>query len=147
MRVRWNDVTFSLLVVFLHQLEYYYGILFLTTNRVGVIDEAFKSRVHVSLAYPTIKAQETKEICERILNRIEKENETAAIKRKFDSNALFEFASQHYETHKKTDTSWNGRQIGNAFQLAIALGHHDRERNMAQDQAAKEEDMANREKK
>lgn len=71
---------------------------------MGVIDEAFKSRVHVSLAYPTIKAKETKEIWEGILNRIEKENETAAIKIKFDRNALLKFASQHYETHKKTGT-------------------------------------------
>ncbi|KAM0264403.1 hypothetical protein ACHAPA_008329 [Fusarium lateritium] len=144
----WRNTQHNALVsVFLRQLEYYSGILFLTTNRVGVIDEAFKSRVHVSLAYPTIRAQETKEIWEGILNRIEKDNKTAAIKIKFDRNALLKFASQHYETHKKTDTSWNGRQIRNAFQLAIALGHHDRERNVAQAQGAKEGGILSHEKK
>src|SRR4051794_28771603 len=30
-------------------MEYYAGILFLTTNRVGDFDEAFTSRIHVSL--------------------------------------------------------------------------------------------------
>lgn len=145
--VLYNDVAYLLLVVFLRQLEYYSGILFLTTNRVGVIDGAFKSRVHVSLAYPTIKAEETKAIWEGIMNRIEKENETAAIKIKFDRKALLKFASQHYETHKKMDTSWNGRQIRNAFQLAIALGHHDRERSMAQAQGTKEDDIVTLDKK
>jgi AAA+ superfamily predicted ATPase len=32
-------------------LEYYNGILFLTTNRPGVLDEAVKSRVHLNLHY------------------------------------------------------------------------------------------------
>lgn len=35
--------------VFLRMLEYYKGILFLTTNRIGTFDEAFKSRIHLSL--------------------------------------------------------------------------------------------------
>jgi AAA+ superfamily predicted ATPase len=39
----------SIVSVFLRMLEYYKGLLFLTTNRVGSFDEAFKSRVHISL--------------------------------------------------------------------------------------------------
>jgi SpoVK/Ycf46/Vps4 family AAA+-type ATPase len=39
----------SIVSVFLRMLEYYKGLLFLTTNRVGASDEAFKSRVHISL--------------------------------------------------------------------------------------------------
>ena len=38
-------------VVFLRILEYYEGILFLTTNRVGNIDAAFQSRIHISMEY------------------------------------------------------------------------------------------------
>lgn len=41
----------ALVSVFLRVLEYYNGLLFLTTNRVGTIDEAFKSRIHLSLYY------------------------------------------------------------------------------------------------
>lgn len=37
--------------VFLRVLEYYAGILFLTTNRVGNFDPAFSSRIHVTLHY------------------------------------------------------------------------------------------------
>lgn len=39
----------AMVSVFLRVLEFYAGILFLTTNRVGTIDEAFKSRIHISL--------------------------------------------------------------------------------------------------
>ncbi|ORY62356.1 uncharacterized protein BCR38DRAFT_346458, partial [Pseudomassariella vexata] len=39
----------ALVTLFLRVLEYYNGILFLTTDRVGTLDEAFKLRVHLSL--------------------------------------------------------------------------------------------------
>ncbi|KAF7537883.1 hypothetical protein G7Z17_g12767 [Cylindrodendrum hubeiense] len=127
----WRDTDHNALVsVFLRQLEYYSGILFLTTNRVGVLDEAFKSRIHVSLAYPTIKLQTTLEIWEGILNRIDRDNKTDTIKTKYDRNALLSFANRHYKNHEKSNTAWNGRQIRNAFQLAIALGHHERDKKL-----------------
>jgi hypothetical protein len=37
--------------VFLRLLERYDGIMFLTTNRENTIDEAFKSRISVSIKY------------------------------------------------------------------------------------------------
>ena len=39
----------SMVSVFLRVLSSYDGILFLTTNRVGVLDEAFRSRIHLTL--------------------------------------------------------------------------------------------------
>lgn len=41
----------SLVSIFLRLLEYYQGILFLTSNRVKSFDEAFQSRIHVALRY------------------------------------------------------------------------------------------------
>ncbi|OAA57294.1 ATPase, AAA-type, core [Cordyceps fumosorosea ARSEF 2679] len=40
--------------IFLRTLEYYEGILFLTTNRVADMDAAFASRVHLTLEYPDL---------------------------------------------------------------------------------------------
>lgn len=97
--------------VFLRDLEYYSGILFLTTNRVGVIDEAFKSRIHISLRYPRIQQRETRQMWENILNRIERDNETSEIKIKFDREALLEFADKHYRKNEYAETTWNGRQV------------------------------------
>lgn len=40
-----------MILVFLEQLEYFHGILFLTTNRISVFDPAIKSRIHLALQY------------------------------------------------------------------------------------------------
>lgn len=37
--------------VFLKQLEYYRGVMFLTTNRLSTFDAAFESRIHLSIHY------------------------------------------------------------------------------------------------
>ena len=37
--------------MFLRQLEYFQGILFLTSNRVQVFDRAIRSRIHLALQY------------------------------------------------------------------------------------------------
>lgn len=39
----------ALVSVFLRALEYYNGIVILTSNRVGTFDEAFKSRIQLAL--------------------------------------------------------------------------------------------------
>jgi hypothetical protein len=107
-------------------MEYYTGILFLTTNIVGIIDEAFKSRIHVALRYDAIDLDSTGRIWSNLLDRIIKDNETSNIKIKFDRDVLLEFAQSHYEKHEADGTTWNARQIRNAFSTAIAMGQFDR---------------------
>jgi hypothetical protein len=41
----------AFVAVFLRLLEYYQGILFLTTNRLEEFDAAFQSRIHLSVEY------------------------------------------------------------------------------------------------
>lgn len=47
--------------IFLRELEYYQGILILTTNRMKTFDSAFESRIHFCLEYPDLdnSARET----------------------------------------------------------------------------------------
>ncbi|GME57580.1 hypothetical protein BJY00DRAFT_314164 [Neofusicoccum parvum] len=125
-RDRDDVVRNGLVSVFLRTLEYYSGILFLTTNRVGVIDEAFKSRIHVSLRYPSLRSSSTRQIWEKTLDRIKDENKSSPVKVEFEKNDLLEWATNHYREHKKTKTAWNGRQIRNAFQTSMALAQYDR---------------------
>ncbi|KAI1765476.1 hypothetical protein GGR53DRAFT_529535 [Hypoxylon sp. FL1150] len=137
----------ALVSVFLRTLEYYSGILFLTTNRVGVIDEAFKSRVHVSLRYPKVKLKATLDIWKGCLDRIERDNHLRDIKVEFDRQELLEFAEEHYQEHHKKHTSWNGRQIRNAFQTAIALGQYERTAKMKKKGLTPDEALASNKKK
>jgi SpoVK/Ycf46/Vps4 family AAA+-type ATPase len=55
----------GLVSVFLHMLEYYTGILFLTTNRCKIFDEAFQSRVHVAIEYKEFQEHDGKSIWEK----------------------------------------------------------------------------------
>ncbi|KAL8636478.1 MAG: hypothetical protein Q9228_006128 [Teloschistes exilis] len=47
----------ALVSIFLRRLEYYQGILILTTNRVSTIDPAFQSRIHFSIQYPDLDTE------------------------------------------------------------------------------------------
>ena len=50
-----NDLKRNELVsIFLRELEYFRGILFLTTNLLQTIDDAFRSRIHIHLLYPRL---------------------------------------------------------------------------------------------
>lgn len=61
--------------IFLRTLEYYEGILFMTTNRVDNIDAAFQSRIHVSLEYPDLTAESRKQIWKNFLSALKEKPE------------------------------------------------------------------------
>ncbi|KAF2996525.1 hypothetical protein E8E14_000232 [Neopestalotiopsis sp. 37M] len=112
----------GLVSVFLRILEYYSGILFLTTNRVGDIDEAFRSRLHLTLYYPKLKRKQTKKIFKRNFERINVVNHerTKHGLQSFDYKdaepKIMQWAGETYKT-----LQWNGRQIRNTFQTVLAL--------------------------
>ena len=46
----------ALVSIFLRELEYYRGILFLTTNLAQTFDHAFQFRIHLSIMYTDLDA-------------------------------------------------------------------------------------------
>ncbi|KAH9995334.1 hypothetical protein F4779DRAFT_623208 [Xylariaceae sp. FL0662B] len=59
----------ALVSIFLRQLEYFQGILFLTTNRVQTFDDAFQSRIHIALRYDELDARAKKAIFQLFVER------------------------------------------------------------------------------
>ena len=55
--------------VFLHQIEYYPGIIFFTTNLLSTVDEAFQSRMNIRLNFPKQDLQSRLKIWELCLSR------------------------------------------------------------------------------
>ncbi|KAJ9668738.1 hypothetical protein H2201_000982 [Coniosporium apollinis] len=100
----------ALVSVFLRVLEYYDGILILTSNRVATFDEAFKSRIQLALRYEPLQKGQRKQIWSNFLERLESfEAEKIDIK---DLHAHLEDLSQY---------EMNGRQIRNVVTTARQL--------------------------
>ncbi|KAK6857869.1 hypothetical protein PG995_005568 [Apiospora arundinis] len=114
----------GLVAVFLRVLEYYTGILFLTTNRIGDFDEAFASRIHMSLYYPELDEMKTKKVFKLNMDLIQERFERQGRRVSYDMSSILNFAEQHYREHQLYNR-WNGRQIRNACQTALALAEYD----------------------
>ncbi|KAF2262485.1 hypothetical protein CC78DRAFT_467929 [Lojkania enalia] len=104
----------NLVAGFLRAMEYYQGILFLTTNRVGTFDEAFMSRIHVSVHYPEFGDEERSEVWEAFFRKLERE--------RGEEMVVPEGTRKYVKMSKEVRVvKWNGREIRNAFQTAVAL--------------------------
>ncbi|KAF7344584.1 AAA family [Mycena sanguinolenta] len=100
---RGNDVVRNALVsIFLRQLEFYQGILILTTNRIEQCDPAFESRIHFSIHYPDLGFDSRKQIWQTFLAKVLK-NST-------------DITPEHLDRLAKL--SMNGRQIKNTVSSA-----------------------------
>ncbi|KAI0147807.1 hypothetical protein GGR57DRAFT_245112 [Xylariaceae sp. FL1272] len=97
----------ALVSAFLRILEYYEGILILTTNRVGTFDEAFKSRIQLALHYPTLGPYQRLQIWQNFLDRFEKLQD--------DTVETGDLRDNLDELCKE---DMNGRQIRNALTTA-----------------------------
>ncbi|KAK1710313.1 uncharacterized protein BDZ83DRAFT_640589 [Colletotrichum acutatum] len=99
----------ALVSIFLRQLEYFQGILFLTTNRVETFDDAFQSRIHIALRYDSLTQKAKKAIFKIFVERV----------RVLEKVDLKPFTEDDYESLAKHDL--NGRQIKNTVRTAQAL--------------------------
>ncbi|KAK4202978.1 ATPase family AAA domain-containing protein 3B [Triangularia verruculosa] len=98
----------AMVSVFLRVLEYYTGILILTTNRVTTFDDAFKSRIHIPIRYTNLSVESRKKIwksfCDKVPGGVD-----------IDDKGLQQLA----------EYDLNGRQIKNAVKAAESLAAFD----------------------
>jgi SpoVK/Ycf46/Vps4 family AAA+-type ATPase len=101
---------------FLRVLEYFEGILILTSNRIGAFDEAFKSRVQLALHYPPLDQSGRWEVWNNFVRAMLREGvnmDHGEIKDKLDILARSEL---------------NGRQIRNTVNTGRQLARYKGER-------------------
>jgi hypothetical protein len=109
-----KETVLTTLTAFLRRMEYFKGLLFLTTNRVGQIDDAFISRVHVAIEYPALTPSYRSRIWKAFFAKLHTERKG---KIKVSPRA------QAYVLGKEMEL--NGREIRNALQTAIALAEYE----------------------
>ncbi|KAF2629152.1 P-loop containing nucleoside triphosphate hydrolase protein [Macroventuria anomochaeta] len=98
-------------LVFLRTLEYYDGIFILTSNRIGTVDEAVKSRVQLTIQYATLVDKSRLETWKPFLTLLKEGGEDV----------------DHDGIQKKLNflkrQELNGRQIRNSLNAARQLAH------------------------
>ncbi|KAK7024650.1 hypothetical protein VNI00_016154 [Paramarasmius palmivorus] len=101
----------AMVATFLRHVEYYRGILFLTTNRVKAFDEAFLSRIHVALYFRDLSTDSKMQIWEAFIRKL---------------GALDVITPQQIKM--LAERNINGRQIKNASKTAqsLAIGKGER---------------------
>ncbi|KAI3231280.1 hypothetical protein DTO012A9_7086 [Penicillium roqueforti] len=99
----------ALVSIFLRLLEYFQGILFLTTNRVETFDDAFQSRIHVALRYGDLTVKAKRSIWKMFIERV----------RAIEGVHIASFSEEDYDMLSRH--TLNGRQIKNSVRTAQAL--------------------------
>jgi SpoVK/Ycf46/Vps4 family AAA+-type ATPase len=105
-RTKHDIVRNAMVCVMLRLLEYYRGILFLTTNRVESLDPAFQSRVTCALRYDALQQDSRRQIWINLFEKLQ-----------VDLTEL--------DVEELAKVNINGRQIKNTLQLAMALARHE----------------------
>lgn len=99
----------AMVSVILRHLEYYRGILFITTNRVKTIDEAFRSRTHVALHFRELTTDAKAQVWSSFLEKV----------------GITVGGEDGRITHENLEAlaarEINGRQIKNAVRTASSL--------------------------
>lgn len=98
------------IAVFLRMLEYYNGILFLTSNRIQSFDDAFQSRIHVALRYNQFTASSRRAIWKNFILRLDAEK--------------VDFENYEKDLDELSLEPVNGRQIRNIVRTAFALAEY-----------------------
>ncbi|KAJ4504453.1 hypothetical protein HRR78_007803 [Exophiala dermatitidis] len=99
----------ALVSAFLRVLEYFKGILLLTSNRVGVFDEAFKSRIQLAIRFPNPDEEGRAKIWDNFFKALQKSGV------EMDSEDLGD------NVRSLACKELNGRQIRNIIKTARQL--------------------------
>lgn len=102
----------QLVSVFLRLLEYYEGVMFLTTNRIESFDPAFESRIHLTINYPKLDHKSRLHIWRAFVD-------LAA-----EAGSLSELDEENMA--KLAESELNGRQIKNVVKTARLLAAGDK---------------------
>ncbi|KAK4207818.1 member of AAA-ATPase family [Rhypophila decipiens] len=95
----------ELVSIFLRRLEYYQGLMFLTTNRLSAIDAAFKSRLDLILPYHDLTEDSRRDVWKNFIGNL------PADAASFEDKDFDELAK----------TEMNGREIKNCIKTSLVL--------------------------
>ncbi|KAH8204871.1 hypothetical protein TruAng_000910 [Truncatella angustata] len=100
----------ALVSVFLRVLDYYQGIMFLTTNQIAQFDVAIPSRIHVAIKYESLTKTQATKIFEGFLKPLE------------DNDEIHDYERiKEYLNDDVLSIRFDGRQIRNIITTALGI--------------------------
>jgi len=103
----------KLVAVFLRLLEYFKGVMFLTTNRVSAFDSAFQSRIHLTINYPKLDVSSRKHVWRTFI--------PATPGQQTNSHSPSQISDADID--KLSSMDFNGREIKNIVKTARLLSN------------------------
>jgi hypothetical protein len=114
-RAKFDIARNALVSVFLRVIEYFDGIMIITSNRVATFDEAFKSRIQLALHYKPLDEGQRLQVWQSFIRNLESVDEPIALE---------DIKSRIADL---TSYGMNGRQIRNAINTARQLARFNEE--------------------
>ncbi|KAK4160328.1 member of AAA-ATPase family [Cladorrhinum sp. PSN259] len=99
----------ELVSIFLRRLEYYQGLMFLTTNRLSAIDAAFKSRLDLILPYHDLTEESRRNVWKNFIQNLPADSVS--------------FEDKDFDELAKNEM--NGREIKNSIKTSLVLVNED----------------------
>lgn len=110
-RIALHDNHNRLVTIFLRKLEYYQGILFLTSNRGVQFDDAILSRIHLTIEYENLTREFRKDLWSTFLSKAWTMQGPALV--------------EEHDLRRLESLALNGREIKNIAAIAHALAEAD----------------------
>ncbi|KAJ6038269.1 uncharacterized protein N7446_005079 [Penicillium canescens] len=110
-RTSYHDTHNRLVTIFLRKLEYYQGILFLTSNRGIQFDDAILSRIHLTIEYENLTREFRRDLWSTFLSKACTMQGPAVV--------------EEYDLRRLESLTLNGREIKNIAAIAHALAEAD----------------------
>ena len=108
----------AMVSVMLRLVEYFKGVLFLTSNRVDSLDPAFKTRITLALRYDSLDAPARKQVWINLLK-------ASGLGDRISTTQNDSYKSGMIDPESLARHILNGREIKNAIRLSLALAKED----------------------
>lgn len=112
--------------VFLRVLEYYQGIMFLTTNQIADFDIAIPSRIHFAIRYESLTPAQMEAIFKGFLTKLNEQNLIE------DYDEILDWIKEDVYSE-----GFDGRQIRNVVTTALSLARADEKKRKGRGQLTK----------
>ncbi|KAK0728905.1 hypothetical protein B0T26DRAFT_620469, partial [Lasiosphaeria miniovina] len=109
-----------ILSIFLDALDSLSGTLFLTSTRVGLIDESLRHRIHIALSIPEPDRAAASHMWSAALHSVKTLNSWEV-----DYRGILSWAEARYKKRSVSEKTWSSRQVSNAIETAMAVASFD----------------------